>query len=101
MSEQARNEAGNEGRSVTVALPDWQPIETAPKMKTILLFAVTDIGEDGSVRNWKMATGSYHIGYEGDEKRSPWCWDGRQLAHYEILPTHWMPLPLPPAKINH
>lgn len=75
---------------------DWQPIDTAPKMKTILLFAVTDIGEGGTVRNWRMGTGAWHTGWENDDKYSPWEW-GRQLYKYDVHPTHWMPLPDPPA----
>lgn len=75
---------------------EWQPIETAPRMKTILLFAVTDVAEDGRIRNWRMGTGFYHTGYESHEKRGPWNWEGRHLASYDIHPTHWMPLPEAP-----
>lgn len=78
----------------------WQPIESAPKMRTVLLFAVTDVAEDGTVRNWKMATGSYHMGYEDERSKArgytPWEWGGHQLKAYEVQPTHWMPLPPPP-----
>jgi len=78
----------------------WQPIETAPKMRTILLFAVTDVDERGVVKNWKMATGSYHEGYEDARSKaegiSPWKWDGHQLKVYEIHPTHWAALPAAP-----
>jgi hypothetical protein len=80
--------------------PLWQPIQTAPKMVTILLFAVTDIAEDGSVRNWNMATGSWHTGYEDERSKAQgyttWTWAGRQLNVYDVQPTHWMPLPKPP-----
>lgn len=48
---------------------EWQPIETCPKMRTVLMFAVSDIADDGTVRNWKMATGAWHEGYE-DERQS-------------------------------
>jgi hypothetical protein len=75
----------------------WQPIETAPKMKTILLFAVTDIGEGGTVKNWKMATGFWHSGFVDHRDMSPWQWDGRQLAKYDIQPTHWRALPDAPV----
>lgn len=82
-------------------MSDWQPIDTAPKMRTILLFAVSDVAEDGTVRNWKMATGFYHTGYEDALSKgrgfSPWEWDGRQLRVYELHPTHWMPLPDAPT----
>ncbi len=79
----------------------WRPIETAPKMKTLLLWAVTDIGEDGEIKNWKMATGSWHTGYENDATRTPWEWGGRQLMKYEIQPTHWQPLPAAPSVYIH
>lgn len=71
-------------------MSEWQPIETAPKMKVLLLFAVTHIDENGEIQNWKMATGCYSIGYES------WIWDGRPLKPYDHQPTHWMPLPKPP-----
>lgn len=81
--------------------PPWQPIETAPKMRTIPLFAVTDIAEDGTVRNWKMATGSWYTGYEDErsiaQNYTPWEWGSRQLKTYDVQPTHWMPLPAPPS----
>lgn len=79
---------------------EWQPIETAPKMKTILLFANTCVDGDGKVINWKMATGAWHSGWEKDDKHSPWNWGGHQLYRYEIHPTHWMPLPHPPKAIG-
>jgi hypothetical protein len=78
--------------------PDqWQPIETAPKSKTVILFAVTDIAEDGRIRNWMMATGWWHPGYENDPKVTPWCWEGHQVPKYGVQPTHWMPLPEAPT----
>ena len=78
------------------AMTEWQPIETAPKMKNILLFAVTDIAKDGKILNWKMETGFYHTGYEFEHDYSPWNWGGRQLRNYDAKPTHWMLLPEPP-----
>ena len=80
----------------------WQPIETAPKMRTILLFAVTDVAANGTVLNWKTATGSWNTGYEDSMARgyTPWEWDGHQLKTYDVQPTHWMPLPDPPDPSN-
>lgn len=75
---------------------EWQPIKTAPMSHTILLFAVTDVDDDGRIRNWKMATGWWHTGYEDDAKVTPWCWDGHQVPKYGVQPTHWMMLPAPP-----
>lgn len=64
----------------------WQSIETAPKMRTILLYATTDVGADGAVKNWKMETGFWHSGHR------TWMWAG-----YDTQPTHWMLLPEPPS----
>jgi hypothetical protein len=84
----------------SAAEPQWQPIETAPKMRNILLFAVTDIAVDGTVKNWKMGTGSWHTGYEDalsmERGYTPWTWNGDQVKVYEVQPTHWMPLPQGP-----
>jgi hypothetical protein len=81
-------------------MSEWQPIETAPKMRTVLLCAVTDVAEDGRILNWKMATGSWQEGYCNARSRAshftPWKWDGFQLKTYDHQPTHWMPLPAPP-----
>ena len=68
----------------------WQLIETAPKQKVILLFAVTSSDPE----NWKMDTGHWLDGFRGEP--GYWIWEGRKLAAYEIQPTHWMPLPEPP-----
>ncbi len=80
----------------------WKSIETAPKMTTVLLFAVTGVADDGAVMNWKISTGWWHTGYEDAQSKAegftPWRWDGRQLKVYDHQPTHWMPLPLPPKR---
>lgn len=75
----------------------WQPIESAPKMRTVLMFAVTDIGDDGRVNNWKMATGHLTEGRAGRNNETDVQWDGHQLKVYDHQPTHWQPLPLPPV----
>lgn len=74
-------------------MSEWETIVTAPRMKTILLWAVTDLSDDGEVRNWKMETG--FLGTYDDEQ-SEWHWPHR-LEEYDVKPTHWMPLPAPPA----
>jgi hypothetical protein len=73
---------------------DWQPIETAPKGRVILLFAVTARDTAGNVKNWKMASGSTPFAGEVE-----WTWDGYRLRTWDIPPTHWMPLPDAPAGI--
>lgn len=68
----------------------WQPIETAPKHgKMIIGFAITDT-ETG---NWKMRIMSHMKNYAGDKSE----WNG--WGDSWIPPTHWMPLPKPPAAI--
>lgn len=74
-----------------VAGDGWQDIGTAPKMKNIILFAVTDIADDGRVRNWKMDTGYWSTGVEC------WTWSGYQVSKRDIQPTHWRPCPEPPV----
>jgi hypothetical protein len=68
----------------------WQPIETAPRGKCLILFAVTDVGPEGQVRNWKMDSG-YCCFSTGE-----WVWEGRRLKPYDTLPTHWAWMPMPP-----
>ena len=106
MNEQANNAAAEISRYVAMratrtSIPAiaevekaWRPIETAPQSKTILLFAVSDIAPDGDIRNWRMATGFYNGGADC------WVWDGNQIRIYDLHPTHWMPLPAPPASLR-
>jgi hypothetical protein len=67
----------------------WQSIETAPNMRTILLFCITD----PQTGNWKMETGFRRL--EADDTLT-WVWEGRLLKPYDHQPTHWQPLPPPP-----
>jgi hypothetical protein len=70
-------------------------------MQTILLFAVTDI-VNGVTKNWHMGTGWWHSGFESETARmnnyTPWTWEGHQVRTYEVVPTHWMPLPAAPQE---
>jgi hypothetical protein len=64
----------------------WQPIETAPKMTAVLLYAA-----------------GYHIGHFNETNGKWWTQtDGTGTSGELILnswgkPTHWMPLPAPPS----
>ena len=55
---------------------DWQPISTAPKDATVILFATPEPGD------WR-----YHMSRADDR------WNG---AFWLEKATHWMPLPPPP-----
>ena len=61
-------------------MTEWQPIETAPNDGTEIL---TIDGKYCSVRYWGM-------GEDGDD-----AWQPRIRGSF---PTHWMPLPEPPAQ---
>lgn len=75
-------------------MSEWQPIETAPRGRNCLLFAVTERRPDGTVANWKMATG--HRPYDVRNEEG-WTWSGFRLREWERQPTHWMPLPAAPC----
>lgn len=68
---------------------DWQPIDTVPPNRIVVLFAWID-GD----ANYKMHTGSHHPN-NGDAE---WLWEGRWLSSWDVRPTHWASLPEPPVK---
>ena len=95
-----------------VPIEGWQPIETAPKGNGDQFESVTDPGyiappeilmlfEDGNqcvVRwDWYYAPGGYGHAHAQDGR----AWvavTGGELAHLHFgSPTHWRPLPTPPA----
>lgn len=69
----------------------WQPIESAPVGKTLVLWADISMPD---LPNWRMATG--WLGYDG-----VWEWDGTRLdKEYHLKPTHWQPMPKRPTAWN-
>jgi hypothetical protein len=64
----------------------WQPIDTAPKDRAVLVFSPSL----GCVLCNYSKRPSKTLGYESDWVSD--C-DGNRLARQ---PTHWMPLPAPP-----
>lgn len=64
-----------------VIVPGWQPIETAPRDGTDVLFFDPNTEEGGSVM-----LGRYEDGEWFDHSRDS----------FNRTPTHWMPLPPPP-----
>lgn len=71
---------------VIASLPEWQPIETAPTDKEVLLAC---LGHDGLRIGQKM--------YTEDTKSDllNTCWVIASSGNV-CQPTHWMPLPKPP-----
>jgi hypothetical protein len=64
---------------------DWQPIETAPKDGTKVLF-------------WSSGTGDWPIcGRWVDPDGADFSWWGMDKSALGN-PTHWMPLPAPPSE---
>ena len=61
------------------SVPEWQPIETAPMLKTVLLAVEFDGPGD-----WRIKCGSFYS--------NEWHVFGASWK-----PTHWMPLPKPPS----
>jgi hypothetical protein len=64
---------------------DWQPIETAPKMRAILLYASGYVVGHFNTTNMKWWVETDGTGTAGE----------RNLNSFNG-PTHWMPLPEPP-----
>lgn len=78
----------------------WQPIDTAPKFKIVLVHYKNRLGNGRTMR------ARYYLPetLESDESESGWADEGwyeeseayEYLMHLEGEPTHWMPLPPAP-----
>lgn len=67
---------------------DWQPIETAPKLKYVLVYV------HGGVQDVFIA--AYKSKRSGTYLKNAWFpLSGGSTA---IFPTHWMPLPSAPTQ---
>jgi len=73
----------------------WQPIETAPKDGTRVLFWVRGFGR------WMCVCGSWDIERYATKPKPHWTHDNERSNGIRETranqPTHWMPLPAPPA----
>lgn len=74
-------------------MTDWQPIETAPKDGTRILLLGKEYGEP------KVSIGAYQDNKVWSDESSTtddgYGWYGHD--NWSPTPTHWMPLPEPPA----
>ena len=74
----------------TVANAGWQPIETAPKDRAVLLYC-PDIG---------VVRGMWNSCEHAKNPKPYWSIDREHLFGTRLVrlnqPTHWMPLPDPP-----
>ena len=72
---------------------DWQPIETAPKDKRILLFRPCS--------KWAIVTGKFNDDHFAAKPRPYWEHDLQHITGIkesrQFQPTHWM-LPEPPRE---
>jgi hypothetical protein len=68
-------------------MTEWQPIETAPKDGTRLLVWANNLWREPAIAYWSRSG-----------PLNPPCWVGGHchVGHID-QPTHWMPLPTPPA----
>ena len=74
-------------------MSEWQPIETAPKDKRILLYRPT------APEWWMVMGGRYDSDKYAKNPKPYWSTDNWSLGKMEQrqnAPTHWMPLPEPP-----
>jgi len=76
-------------------MTEWQPIDTAPKDETILIWA-----EDGWTRCAELILMSEYGSYDPDELDDGGArmWVGDGDLQLSFKPTHWMALPAPPKK---
>lgn len=64
-------------------MSEWRPIETAPKDGTLVLLSIG---------------GEVHIGLFTNGWGGPDWYDYDEKGAFMFEPTHWMPIPPPPAE---
>ena len=93
---------------------DWQPIETAPQMRKVIVFYINALGKRRTVmacyykaHSLEMDDDYTDVGEvdDGGQSFAPAGWyeehdSDEPLMPLQAEPTHWMPLPDPP-KASH
>lgn len=82
-------------------MSEWQPIETAPKDVTIILANFDAMClMTGAPHVWTATFVTKWKNMAGDEVESElmWCECSYAAENDNGDPTHWMPLPAPPAE---
>jgi hypothetical protein len=85
----------------------WQPIETAPQTgRTLLLGYPNALGKWRTVRGQWMSQAYIDEYWEDPDDTEPGWFETPEEAEdppncWAITPTHWMPLPAPPAALQH
>lgn len=83
--------------SLEAIYPGWQPIETAPKNKAIILYApackIGDLPALGVPTNSRWPQAIAFGGWDDDEEKWSSLDDEWTEDH---IATHWMPFPNPP-----
>ena len=88
-------------------MSEWQDIETAPRDGTAIQVRIPDHGEDniiawqdGFLDSYQNPCGCW-VFVEDQEPPECWtdgvCWTFNEAGNESVQPTHWMPLPPPPA----
>ena len=71
----------------------WQPIETAPKDEFVLLAGPSGYTTIETIFTTGRMCSDYHAGHWIDHAND-------DLMDWGFNPTHWMPLPKPPAMVT-
>lgn len=81
-------------------MSEWQPIETAPKDRTIIgwypYHAI--VSEGGSIWIMRWIKDEYSNNPKPHWSASGWAWGIKDQRARQ--PTYWMPLPAPPNTAN-
>jgi len=90
--------------------PPWQPIETAPHNKPVLVSYINALGNRRTVKATYYDAGMLAMADEGDvddadengnNVHGGWFEESEEIEACALLscaPTHWQPLPAPPAQ---